>query len=155
MSLVIHDTLMGSGFPYIEDVEGYFLEVYLKDDDYTRRCLRYIEKAEFVNDTAFKDRLGKVLPKDFLSSGSKVALLLHYLKDRCVVNGIECGNNALTFILYSCSRGDVFFERDRFLFSDDSLDTGRVDVVVSGKKCTSTKEMISVFNERGYNDVWR
>ena len=50
---MVHETLENKGMDYTVDIEKYFYLIDLKDDDFTRRCLKYIEKADYVNKVAF------------------------------------------------------------------------------------------------------
>lgn len=78
LSLIVHDTLIKEGMPYVYDIEELFSQVRLSDDEYTRKCLKYIEGAKYMSNKSFIDRTGLPLPLDCLSSGCKVGLMLQY-----------------------------------------------------------------------------
>ena len=89
---------------FISDVDSYFLNSHLKNDEYTRSVLANIEKAQIVDEFSFKERTGTVLRSGCLSTSTKCLLLLHYFPN-VIVNCDEIGNNALAMV----KEGKLFF----------------------------------------------
>ena len=90
---------------YIYDIDAFFVGVKLPDCEFVRKVLREIEKAEYVDEVTYKDRVGRYLYNSTLSSGSKI-LLAMYLYPSIIFNGIEMGGNCWDYML-SCTKSHV------------------------------------------------
>lgn len=90
---------------YVYDINAFFFGVKLPDCEFVRRVLKEIDEAEYETETTYKDRTGKYLYNDTLSSGSKI-LLAMYLYPEIVFNGIEAGANCWDLMLL-CSNSHV------------------------------------------------
>lgn len=121
------------------DAEAFFSKVHMDGCDYDRLMLANIECGSFVDDLTFRDRFNRILFRKFLSTGTKVALILYHLPDS-VVNGAEVGYNALTEIVKHCDRGSLFLPADNYHISCDMSDSA-VDVICHGRHFKSLFEL--------------
>ena len=97
MSLNIYTNLQFTDKRLIKDVDTFFGETSLRQDEFTLKVLKEIEKAEYVTADTFKDRFGRYLYTTNLSTGTKILLSLHYYTDK-LINGALLGDNCIDFI---------------------------------------------------------
>lgn len=120
---------------FIFDAESYFVLNRMIDCEFTREVLRKIEKGEFVDNETFKDRLGRGLFLECLSTSSKILILLNQNPD-LVINCCELGLNAVDMIM-QIKDCNVYFENDRIDFQSEKL----YDVFVNGYRCEDIDEV--------------
>lgn len=93
---------------YIKDVEAW--AVYPKTDSgEIDIILSEIEKGKFYSEEFFTDRFGGQLYWEFLSTGSKAALLT-VLEPDYVVNMAEAGQNVLSCLVKNKMSGNVYID---------------------------------------------
>lgn len=122
----------------IEDDNDTFFNGTINNDSTTSKILKYIEQAEYANQTGFYGRdsdLG-MINSQYLSTGCKTLLNVLYNPNRCF-NLIECGQNALE-VLPLIKEGYVLWEYP-ILF--DRI-TDSCDISVKGKHFTNIVEAL-------------
>lgn len=127
--------------PIAHDVERQFLKMRLRKDDYTVKALREIEQATYNDEHSFIDRFGFKLYKKNMSTGCKAALCVHEFPD-IVIDTIECGLNALNFIIANCVDGVILISSESTLFYVETP----IDIIFDGRKfvdCDSLSEYLS------------
>lgn len=72
----------------------HFLGIFLRDEPFTKKVLREVEQASYVDGQQFKDRFGRLLPTFCLSTSSKLLLTANRHRD-IVLNCSEIGKNAI------------------------------------------------------------
>lgn len=129
--------------PVARDVELQFLKTRLKKDDYTVKALKEIEQATYNDEHSFIDRFGFKLYSKNISTGCKAALCVHEFPTT-VVNTIECGTNALEFIIANCTDGYILMSRESTLFYVD----GQIDVTIDNKHFSDCDSLSEYIHER-------
>ena len=119
---------------FLFDADAAFTGTSLKDDEFTKFVLKEVEDAEYVDRTTFRDRFGRGLYSDCLSTSSKILLLVHY-KPEVIVNGMELGDNAITLLL-TLTEGSVFYPDVNVM-----LEKPDVDIMINGVHCTCCDEI--------------
>lgn len=146
MSLVIyvrgeHNSIVK---PIIRDVELQFLKTRLYKNDYILKALKEIEKAEYNDEHSFIDRFGFKLYSKDLSTGCKAAICVHAFPNM-IIDVVECGLNALNFIISNCKDGAI-------LISEGTMQLfykkGAVDVILDGKRFTDCDDLVDYISER-------
>lgn len=74
-------------------------------DPFVQEIIKEVDSAELIDGFCIRDRLGKTVPPEYLSSGSKVAILIWKYPDK-VFNLTQCGNNAFKFVVDLCRKYD-------------------------------------------------
>lgn len=92
--------------PVIHDIESEFTTVVLQDTAEVRRIISTLEKGGYVDANSFDDRFGTRLPITDLSTGCKTALLV-LCETGKVIDTLECGYNALSAIITTCTEGSI------------------------------------------------
>lgn len=119
---------------FLFDADAAFTGTSLKDDEFTKFVLKEVEDAEYVDRTTFRDRFGRGLYSDCLSTSSKILLLVHY-KPEVIVNAMELGDNAITLLL-TLTEGSVFYPDVNVM-----LEKPDVDIMINGVHCTCCDEI--------------
>lgn len=140
MSLIIYNRKddVPANVRVVMDVESAFLCLKINWDDTSKRILNRIEKAQYYDDSRFVDRFGIVLYNSFMSTGCKAALLAYSNPD-CVINLLECGEEAKAVLLSHCVNGMVLDDvryTNYYLDADDC-----VDIVIGDMRFTSVEEL--------------
>lgn len=95
------------------DANAMFPKFKLKGSSLDRKLIREIEHGEYISNTEYCDRFGRVLPIWCMSTGCKVALCIANLPD-VLIDLVECGDNALVAIFRYCKDGNArLFDTDR------------------------------------------
>ncbi len=128
--------------PIAHDIEMQFLRTRLKNDTYTVKALKEIEQAEYNDEYSFIDRFGFKLYSKNMSTGCKGALCVHAFPDM-VINTIECGTNALKFIIANCSTGYVLMSREAMIFYTETP----VDIIVDNKHFDDCDALLEYIHE--------
>ena len=121
----------------IKDVELGFLKFRLLESEQNKRAISDIEGGIYLDEESFIDRFGYKLYKRFLSTGCKAALCVINLQDN-FINTIECGVNALSFIVDNCTDGTIIISNEPLSLPDNNV---IIDVEFGGKKFSSVKEL--------------
>lgn len=129
--------------PIARDIELQFLKTRLKKDDYTLKALKEIEKATYNDEYSFIDRFGFKLYSRNMSTGCKGVLCIHAFPD-IVINTVECGTNALEFIIANCTDGYILMSREAIVFYVD----GQIDVTVDNKHFNKCDDLLEYIHER-------
>lgn len=87
------------------DVDGEFLMLTAADTPLNRQLIKEIDKGEYIDSYTFKDRFGRVLGVESLSTGCKAALLV--ANTDLNVDLQECGTNAVSAIIRNCTDGSI------------------------------------------------
>lgn len=119
---------------FLFDADAAFTGTSLKDDEFTKFVLKEVEDAEYVDRTTFRDRFGRGLYSDCLSTSSKILLLVHY-KPEVIVNAMELGDNAITLLL-TLTEGSMFYPDVNVM-----LEKPDVDIMINGVHCTCCDEI--------------
>lgn len=98
------------------DIESFFNRVRLRDDELTREILSAVENAEFLDNETFKDRFGRRLFINSLSTGAKGLLCVYYYPDY-VFDIRELGVNCRS-ILSVFPTGSILVNNPNFRMSD-------------------------------------
>lgn len=85
------------------DIDGEFYSYEIKDSPVNRILLQEIEQATYCDEMSFIDRFGYKLPKEFMSTGCKAALLV--ANTDIEVDLAECGPNAKGAIIQHVKSG--------------------------------------------------
>lgn len=127
-----------SGKVVVHDVESAFCQLRLSNDDVTKKLLKSIEKARLLDSERVRDRFGTAIYISEISTGCKAALCTHYLPE-CVIDTIECGENARDAIVNFLSEGSIIFYYDDAEVGKMN-DSGNIDVECDGVKIKSIRE---------------
>lgn len=114
---------------FLFDVEQFFPQVLIADCEFNREVINAIDDGEYVSTTMFKDRFGRGLYKDCLSTSCKILIVLNQYPD-IVVNCLGIGVNALDYIVKSPNANAFFSDND---FDIQAKPT--CSVFVNGKEC--------------------
>lgn len=128
-----------------EDVAAWFYYIILDGCDYDKHIIEGVESGKYLDSHDFVDRFGRTLPIDFLSSGSKGALLVYHCPDS-IVNGVEMGLNALRELITHCTSGNVLLPAQNFGCSV-SVEDCTIDVMCKGRRYTSLHEFAEYLAE--------
>lgn len=123
----------------IYDVEDYFGMVRIKDNLANREIIEKIELGSYVDEETFKDKFGRVLFADCLSTSSKILICQNQEADKYIFNASELGVNAQPLALKNS--GNLFWKQINELpcavgVSDD------IRICVNGKCCSSLNEFM-------------
>lgn len=129
--------------PIARDVELQFLKTRLKKDDYTVKALKEIEQAIYNDGHSFIDRFGFKLYSKNISTGCKAALCIHEFPTT-IINTVECGTNALEFIIANCTDGYILMSREAMIFYVD----GQIDVTIDDKHFSDCDSLSEYIHER-------
>lgn len=119
---------------FLFDANAAFTGIPLMDDEFTKLVLKEVEDAEYVDKETFRDRFGRGLYSDCLSTSSKILLLVHY-RPEAIVNAMELGDNAVTLLL-TLTEGNVFYPDANVM-----LEKPDVDIMINGVHCTCCDEI--------------
>lgn len=120
----------------VRNVEMLFKSITLDGCDYDKQILSEIEQGQYVNDAEFIDRFGRTFVRDYLSTGTKAALILYHYPDSVLLSGVEIGRNALASIVRWCKRGNLLLEDSNYYLECED-DDYQIDVVCKGKHYSS------------------
>lgn len=146
MSLTIYikgENDSNSQLPVARDVELQFLKTRLKKDDYTVKALKEIEQATYNDEYSFIDRFGFKLYSKNMSTGCKAVLCVHEFPTT-VIDTIECGLNAINFIIANCTDGAILINPGSMLFYVDTS----IDVIIDGRRFTDCDSLSEYISER-------
>lgn len=129
--------------PIARDVELQFLKTRLKKDEYTVKALKEIEQAAYNDEHSFIDRFGFKLYSKNMSTGCKAALCVHEFPDM-VIDTIECGLNAINFIIANCTTGAILISSESTLFYVDTP----IDVIIDSRRFTDCDNLSEYLEER-------
>lgn len=83
-------------------------------DKVVQNIMWYVDNAKLVEGFCIRDRLGKIVPPEYLSTGCKTAILV-WLYPEKVFNMTQCGNNAFKCVSDICVKYDRTELTYRFL----------------------------------------
>lgn len=129
--------------PIAHDVELQFLKTRLYKNDYIVKALKEIEQATYNDEHSFIDRFGFKLYSKDMSTGCKGAICVYAFPD-IVIDVVECGINALNFIISNCTNGAILISREAMGFYKE----GPVDVLLDGKWFTDCDDLVDYISER-------
>lgn len=124
------------GCEVIADVEAVFSGMDIPEEDRCSRVLEEVEQAKYLDAYSFIDRIGYMLPKEFLSTGCKAALVV-IKNPGTVVDLWECGFNARDAIIRNVRDGSVVIRYNDISVSGD----GPIDVMLEGKRFTKVEDL--------------
>lgn len=113
------------------DIDILFSSIRLDGCDYDRHIISVIDGGEYVSNLKFKDRFGDLIKREYLSTGSKAALILYHAPD-VILFGVEIGFNALTEIVKKCTVGNLLLENSTY-YIEDELEPTPIDVNHRGR----------------------
>lgn len=129
--------------PIARDVEMQFLKTRLYKNDYNVKALKEIEKATYNDEFSFIDRFGFKLYTKNMSTGCKAAICVHDFPG-IVIDTVECGLNALKFIIANCVNGVILISSESMLFYVDTP----IDVIIDSKRFTDCDSLNEYLSER-------
>ena len=112
------DPYSGIDKPVVRNVQAKFMRTQVKDLPSVREAIRALDGGEYVNDRAFKDRFGDMIGIENLCSGTKAVIVLS-CNDGVVIDTIECGHNALDFIIHLDVDAGIVINEDWVSFSPE------------------------------------
>ena len=146
MSLRIYIRNEDNGIPeekIIRDVEIEFLKICLTDNEYNKKAKKEIDEGYYNDKISFIDRFGFKLYTKYLSTGCKAAICVNEVKDK-VIDLIECGCNALGFIVGNCTEGTILISPESLMFYSENP----IDVIFDDIRFTSMDSLALYFEER-------
>lgn len=75
------------------------------EEEFVINLIKEIDGAEVVQGCILRDRFGKVIPADYLSTGSKVMICILKFPEK-IFNLTQMGNNVLPFLIKLCAKED-------------------------------------------------
>lgn len=75
-------------------------------DEFVRNIIESVDKAKVIEGCVLKDFEGKIIPPQFLSTGTKTAICVYLFPD-LIFNATQMGDNALAFILKLAENRDI------------------------------------------------
>ena len=86
-----------------------FFSINKKETWFTNKVVQiimdYVDGTKLVEGFVLKDRLGRIIPPEYLSTGSKTAILI-WLYPEIVFNVTQCGDNAFKCVADFCQHCD-------------------------------------------------
>lgn len=133
LNIYTNKALIPKDKSFIFDVDSFFNACKLRDTSFTKEVLSKLEIAEFIDTETFKDRFGRGLYLNCLSTGTKILLTISYFPD-LVVNGIELGYNGLD-LLVKLEEGNIYLQ-------DTTITLPFMDkeFMVNGELCKDSNE---------------
>lgn len=151
MSLKMYpvDICVPDSIRYVWMNDPYFARhTLIKDDDFTKRVLSEIDKAQRVSDNMFQSsRCEGALNRELLSTGAKTLLNISQHPDVCF-NLNECGVNALRLLFTSVHTGNVIWT---FSILDMLNEDITCDIEMEGQHFDSLKALNAFC---GKLDIW-
>jgi len=124
--------------PIERDVEVLFMTIHMDGCEYDKAMLQNIEKGQYVDDMCFADRFGRILWRQYLSTGTKAALCLYHAPDVLIWGG-EIGRNALAEMIKYCPHGNLLLLNTNY-YVECELEDVTIDVICKGRHYTSLDE---------------
>ena len=100
------EEVTNSGLEVIRNPADYLDIIGIKDTPVIRDILNSIENAKYLNNSHFLTRFDEKIPIEFISTGSKVAIVASLVSDK-IIDLRECGINARDFILCNIDNAHV------------------------------------------------
>lgn len=75
-------------------------------DPFVKQIIEDVDKAEVIDGMVLKDRNGKIIPPEYLSTGSKTAICIYEFPEK-IFNATQMGDNALIFITVLSEYRDI------------------------------------------------
>ena len=141
LNIFIRKCDIPEGIQYVKVNDIFFdIETELKDDEFNKRVLSDIDKAEYVSNLTFLGRTKEFgsLFKNNLSTGTKTLLNIYNHPNKCF-DVCECGNNALK-LLPLIKEGNILWEMPAITYSGES----KCNMVVNNKKYDNFYDVIEV-----------
>lgn len=144
LNIYVHNSDFTDNSNFVKDVELAFKSIKIQRSSFNVDAIRTIDKGVYNDSTSFIDRFGFKLYLDDLSTGCKAAICANSLPD-AVVNTIECGINALSFIVTNCKSGNILVSNESLIFTGES--SAIIDVVFNGVKFNSLGDLNNYLKE--------
>ena len=112
------DPYSGIDKPVVRNVQAKFMRTQVKDLPSVREAIRALDEGEYVNDRTFKDRFGDTISIENLCSGTKAVIVLS-CNDDVAIDTLECGHNALDFIIHLDVDAGIVINEDWVSFSPE------------------------------------
>jgi hypothetical protein len=123
----------------VHDVERKFAEIKIKDTPLIRQLLWDIERGKYIDATSFEDMFKVKLTINLMSTGCKAALIIA-TEPECVVDLIECGQNAKEFIVKHCKNGHAIASNCEEIDSFGS-EVQDIDVKIGNREFTKMDDL--------------
>lgn len=124
------------------DVETLFKTIHLVKNDFNIKVIEEIEQGTYNDEISFIDRFGFKLYLSNMSTGSKAIICVNTIQDR-IINCIECGKNAINYIIDNCKSGFILVNRSQLLVEDCE----NIDVLLQGYHFTSANDLVTYLEE--------
>jgi hypothetical protein len=105
--------------PQVFDCDEAFYGCKLRDNKFTRRVLNDVEMGTYVDGETFKDKFGRVLYANCLSTSAKILLLADRYSDYAF-NCDEIGSNAVDLLL-ECDNAIIYVLNRDLEFKSDLI----------------------------------
>ena len=124
------------------DVEALFKSISLVKNDFNIKVIEEIEQGTYNDEISFIDRFGFKLYLSNMSTGSKAAICVNTIQDK-IINCVECGKNAINYIIDHCKSGFILVNRSQLLVEDCE----NIDVLLQGYHFTSANDLVTYLEE--------
>lgn len=108
----------------VRDPVSVFDTLELEHSDIVDLLLENIEKAKYLNKSHFLSRYNEKLPIDFLSTGTKIAIVTSVVHDK-VIDLRECGVNARDTIFNYVDNASVLAYSPRYGIISEDIAMGK------------------------------
>lgn len=102
------------------------------EDEFVKRVIHEIDKAEVMFEEVIKDRFGHGIPPEYLSTGTKTLICIYYHPE-LQFNGTMMGDNCVPFLMEIAREHEVHIMLEHFM---DLRNEDMEYVTVDGKKVT-------------------
>ena len=130
------------------------------ENDFVKRVIKDIDKAEVLFEEALKDRWGHGMPTEHLSSGSKTLICIYYHPE-LRFNGSMMGDNCIPFLMEIAKEKDIRIWLEHFMDLRDqdipfiTVDGETVDMYGYECKYSEWSEWVDTCSEEYYEQLDR
>lgn len=128
----------------IYDIEDYFGTVRIKDDLNNREIIEKIELGHYIDEETFKDKFGRNLFADCLSTSSKILICQNQEPDKYIFNASELGVNAHPLALKNS--GNLYWGQINELPCTVGVPKD-TEIYLNGEKCNCLDEFLTKLEE--------
>ena len=128
----------------VYDVEDYFGTVKVKDTLINREIIEIIEQGEYIDEETFKDKFGRFLFIDCLSTSSKILICQSQEPEKYIFNAMELGVNAQPLALKN--KGNLFWKQINEFPCIVNV-AKDIKININGYLCNSLNEFLKKWEE--------
>lgn len=122
---------------YVACNDSYFAATSLTHNALTNKILSTVDEARYASAGTFYSRDNRLLPKEYLSTGTKTLLNILQHPRHCF-DVCECGNNALN-MLPSFTTGNIYWRIPVTLYTGPA----KCDIICNRRRFTDFYEFLS------------